>query len=102
MKKLATNIGALCVAALLGNSVSFAQTPAPAAAAAPAAPAAAPAAAKPATPVAAPEKAAKAVKPAKTMAPQSAKAKECSMKADEQKLHGKMRKKFRAECKKAA
>ena len=100
MKKLATNISALCVAALLGSSVSFAQTPAPAAPAAPAA--AAPAAAKPATPAAAPEKAAKAAKPAKTMEAKSAKAKACSMKADEQKLHGKERKKFRAECKKAA
>ncbi|MGA7385933.1 MAG: PsiF family protein [Methylocella sp.] len=33
-------------------------------------------------------------------APMSAKAKECSAKADEQKLHGKARKEFREKCKK--
>ncbi|MGH6934753.1 MAG: PsiF family protein [Methylocella sp.] len=33
-------------------------------------------------------------------APMSAKAKECSAKADEQKLHGKARKEYREKCKK--
>lgn len=35
-------------------------------------------------------------------AAKTAKSKECSIKADEQKLHGKARKKFRSECKKSA
>jgi hypothetical protein len=65
------------------GAVSYAQMQAspPAGQAAPAAPAA------PATP--------KAKK-----APMSAKAKECSAKADEQKLHGKARKEYREKCKK--
>lgn len=97
MKKIGTFTLTLCVAALFGTSASFAQTPAPAAPATPAAPAAT--AKPPATPDA-PAKAAKAAKP--NMTPQTAKSKECSLKADAQKLHGKERQKFRAECKKAA
>ena len=38
--------------------------------------------------------------PMKKKAPMSAKAKECSKKADEQGLHGKARKEFREKCKK--
>jgi len=52
-----------------------------------------PAAAAPADKAAAP---AKAAKPAK--AERSAKSKECSAQADAKKLHGKERKKFRADC----
>lgn len=62
------------------GSAGFAQAtaPAPTAPAAPAAPAA----------------------PVKKKAPMSAKAKECTKKADEQGLHGKARKEFREKCKK--
>ena len=97
MQKIGTFTLTLCVAALLGTSLSFAQTPAPATPAAPAAPAAK---AKPPANPDAPAKAAKAAKP--NMTPQTAKSKECSLKADAQKLHGNERQKFRAECKKAA
>jgi hypothetical protein len=90
MNKLAISIGTLCVAALLCAGSASAQAPA-----APAAPATAAAdAAKPAA-------AAKA-KPSRQFTPKTAKSKECSMKADEQKLRGKARQKFRADCKKAA
>ncbi|PNE11246.1 MAG: phosphate starvation-inducible protein PsiF [Beijerinckiaceae bacterium] len=65
----------------------YAQTTAPAAPSAPAAPAA------PAVP-----KAKKAPMSAEDMA-KKAKSKECSAKADEQKLHGKARKEFREKCK---
>jgi hypothetical protein len=58
--------------ALLGTSVSYAQAPTPA-----------------------PEKAAKASKP------RTAKSLECSKQADEKGLHGKPRKKFMSDCKKA-
>jgi psiF repeat len=44
----------------------------------------------------------KKVKRAKPFAPKSEKAKACSMKADEQKLRGKARKKFRSDCMKVA
>ena len=84
MKKFSACIGTLCITAWLAASASFAQAPAPAA------PAAAPATAK------------AAAKPSKNFAPKTAKSKECSMKADELKLHGKARAKFRSECKKAA
>ncbi len=97
MKKIATFTLTLGLAALFGTSVSFAQTPAPAAPATSAAPTAT---AKPPAAPASPAKAAKAAKP--NMTPQTAKSKECSLKADAQKLHGKERQKFRAECKKAA
>ncbi len=62
----------------------YAQTTAPAAPAAPATPAV--------------PKAKKAPMTAEDMA-KKAKAKECSAKADEQKLHGKARKEFREKCK---
>jgi hypothetical protein len=87
MNKLAISIGTLCVTALLCAGSASAQAPAaPATAAADAA--------KPAA-------AAKA-KPSRQFTPKTAKSKECSMKADEQKLRGKARQKFRADCKKAA
>ena len=41
-------------------------------------------------------------KPVKPFVAKTAKSKECSAKADEQKLHGKARKEFREQCKKAA
>ena len=88
MKKFSACIGTLCITAWLAASASFAQAPAPTA------PAAAPA-----TPAATAKAAAK---PSKNFAPKTAKSKECSMKADELKLHGKARAKFRSECKKAA
>jgi hypothetical protein len=108
LKKISACIGTLCVTALIGATAAFAQ--APALAPAPAAPVAAPAAAKVAAPVTAtrtaeskPADGSKAVaKPAKPFAAQTAKSKECSLKADEKKLHGKERQKFRADCKKAA
>jgi hypothetical protein len=49
----------------------------------------------------APVATAKATKPKKPFEPKSAKGKACSMKADEQNLRGKARKKFRADCMKA-
>ena len=58
-----------------------------------------PAVAAPAKPVVA---APAAVAPAATGDAKKLKSKECSAKADTQKLHGKARKKFREECKKAA
>jgi hypothetical protein len=60
--------------ALLGTGVSYAQTPAPA-----------------------PDKAAQTSK----TKPRTAKSLECSKQADEKALHGKPRKKFMSECKKA-
>ena len=56
--------------------------------------------AKPA--VTAPAATAPAAKPAMTDDAKKMKSKECSAKADAQKLHGKPRKKFRDDCKKAA
>lgn len=96
MKKLGPFMATLCVTALISINTSLAQVPVPAAPATPAA--AAPAAARPAA--GAPAKAAKSARP--NMSPRNAKSKECSMKADEQKLHGKARQKFCSECKKAA
>lgn len=103
-------VTALVATALFSVSTAFAQAPAaqaaPAAAVAPkavpvnAAPAvpAAPASASKAAPAAKAEKKA----PNKQFTAQTAKSKECSVKADEKKLKGKARQKFRAECKKAA
>ncbi len=118
MKSRNATVTALIATALLGVSAVFAQAPAataiPAAAAAVApnaaavaAPVAAPvAASKDAPAVKAEKKAAaksdKANKPGKPFTAQTAKSKECSVKADAQKLHGKARQKFREECKKAA
>lgn len=110
----------LVASALLSISTAFAQAPAapavPAAAvapkampvnaapAAPTTPAAAPAATSKAAPAAKAEKttATKSGSPNKQFTAKTAKSKECSLKADEQKLKGKARQKFRAECKKAA
>ena len=95
---------ALVATALLSVSAAFAQAPAavvaPKAAAVTAAPAT-PAAASKDAPAAKAEKKAVA-KPSKPFVAQTAKSKACSLRADEQKLHGKARQKFREECKKAA
>ena len=95
---------ALVATALLSVSAAFAQAPAavvaPKAAAVTAAPAT-PAAASKDAPAAKAEKKA-AAKPSKPFVAQTAKSKACSLRADEQKLHGKARQKFREECKKAA
>ena len=96
MNTFSTRFGTLCVTALLSVGAAFAQAPATASTAstAPAATAAAKSAdAKPATTKA---------KSNKQFTPKSAKSKACSAKADEQKLRGKARQKFREECKKAA
>jgi hypothetical protein len=53
-----------------------------------------------ASPPAAPAAPATPAAPKAKKAPMSAKAKECSAKADEQKLHGKARKEYREKCKK--
>lgn len=55
-----------------------------------------------ATPVFAQSTAAPAAPMAKTSKPRSAESLECSKEADAKGLHGKERKKFRSECKKAA
>ena len=110
MKSHNVVLSALVASALLSVTTAFAQAPAavvaPKAAAVTAAPAAPAAAAAPAdaskdVPAAKTEKKA-AAKPAKPFVAKTAKSKECSLKADEQKLHGKARQKFREECKKAA
>lgn len=110
-------VTALVATAFFSVSTAFAQAPAaPAAPAAAVAPKAVPvnaAPAVPAAPAAVPavpasaSKAAPAAKaekkaPNKQFTAQTAKSKECSVKADEKKLKGKARQKFRAECKKAA
>ena len=81
MKSPKVLLSALVATALLSVSSAFAQTPA-----AVVAPKAATAAATP------------AAKAEKKAAAKPAKSKECSAKADEQKLHGKARQKFREEC----
>ena len=95
---------ALVATALLSVSAAFAQAPAavvaPKAAAVTAAPATPAAASKDASAAKAEKKA--AAKPNKQFTAQTAKSKACSVKADEQKLHGKARQKFREECKKSA
>lgn len=110
MKSDHVTLTTLVAVALFSVTAAFAQAPAaavaPKAAAgntAPAAPATAavPAAADKDARAAKAEKKA-AAKPAKPFVAQTAKSKECSLKADEQKLHGNARKKFREECKKAA
>lgn len=82
MKKLVLAATAL---AFLAGTPGFAQSAAPAAQAPAAAPAAAPATAAP-----------------KAAAPRSAASIDCSKQADAKGLHGKDRKKFRSDCKKAA
>ena len=105
-----TTLATLLATALFSVSAAFAQVPAaPAAAAAPRA-AAVNAPATPAValgtsikdaPTAKAEKKA-STKSSKPFTAKTAKSKACSVKADEQKLHGAARKKFREECKKAA
>lgn len=101
-------VNALLAATLLTVTTAFAQAPAITAApkaasvaTASATPAAAPAATSKDAPAAKAEKRAVA-QPSKPFTAKTAKAKECSLKADEQDLHGKARQKFREECKKAA
>ncbi len=89
MKSPNATLAALVATALLSVSAVFAQAPA------------APIAASKAAPTAKAEKKTGA-KPKKLFTAKTAKAKECSLKADEQNLHGKARQKFREECKKAA
>jgi hypothetical protein len=80
MIKVTSRVAATAIASLLAMSVAFAQTPA--------APATAPA---------------DKMAPAKKMEkPRSAASLECSKEADGKSLHGKDRKKFMSECKKAA
>ena len=100
-------IAAIFAFAILAATAAVAQTavkpvvPAAPAVVAPAKPVvpAAPAVVAPAKPVAA---APAAAAPVMTDDAKKMKSKDCSAKADVQKLHGKMRKKFRDECKKAA
>ena len=93
MNTFSTRFGTLFVTALLSVGAAFAQAPATAPTAPAATAAAKSADAKPATTKA---------KTNKQFTPKSAKSKACSAKADEQKLRGKARQKFREECKKAA
>ena len=105
-----TTLATLLATALFSVSAAFAQVPATPAAAvapkaaavnAPTAPAtAAVASSKDATAAKAEKKA--SAKSSKPFTAKTAKSKTCSVKADEQKLHGAARKKFREECKKAA
>jgi psiF repeat-containing protein len=83
MMTLSSRVAATAIASLLLMGSAFAQATAPAAA--PAAPAAAPAAKMDKKPVV-----------------HTAASLECSKEADAKGLHGKERKKFRSECKKAA
>jgi hypothetical protein len=83
MMTLSSRVAATAIASLLLMGSAFAQTTAPAAA--PAAPAAAPAAKMDKKPVV-----------------HTAASLECSKEADAKGLHGKERKKFRSDCKKAA
>lgn len=93
MKSPNVVLAALVATAFL-SVAAFAQAPA-----APAA-AAAPTAAGKDAPATTTEKKVVA-KPATPFVAKTAKSKECSLKADEQKLHGKARKEFRKACKKA-
>lgn len=95
MKKVTSQFSAFFISAMCFSGASFAQAPAT-----PAAPVAAPVSAAPTA--AKTEQPAKAEKSKRSFSPQSAKAKACSAKADEQKLRGKERTKFRAKCKKEA
>jgi hypothetical protein len=83
--RFTSQFAALLGAAVLLVSISAAQSPASADPTATAASAAT-----------------KSAKPKKPFTPKSAKGKECSAKADAQSLRGKARKKFRADCMKAA
>jgi hypothetical protein len=83
MMTLSSRVAATAIASLLLMGSAFAQTTAPAAT--PAAPAAAPAAKTDKKPVV-----------------HTAASLECSKEADAKGLHGKERKKFRSDCKKAA
>ena len=101
-----TTLAALLATALFSVSAAFAQTPAtPAAAIAPKAAAvnapAAPVTSSKDAPAAKAEKKASA-KSSKPFTAKTAKSKACSVRADEQKLRGIARKKFREECKKTA
>jgi psiF repeat-containing protein len=82
MISLSSRIAATAIASLLLVGSAYAQTPAPAPAA------------KSDTKMAPAEK--------KTAAPRTAASLECSKEADGKSLHGKERKKFMSECKKAA
>ena len=97
MMKISSRAAATAFASLLLMSTAFAQT---------AAPTAAPAAKTTATPKMAPgEKMAPAEKMApekKAEKPRTAASLECSKEADTKNIHGKERKKFMSECKKAA
>jgi invasion protein IalB len=79
MMTLSSRVAATAIASLFLMGSAFAETPAPAAPTATPAPAA-----------------------TKTEKPHSAASLECSKEADAKGLHGKERKKFRSECKKAA
>jgi hypothetical protein len=80
MKTLNLIAAAIIAVALGTGSAAYAQTAAPA---------------EPTATANAEKKTSKRTKP---FAPKSEKAKACSMKADEQKLRGKARKKFRSDC----
>ena len=104
-----STLAALLATALFSVSAAFAQAPAaPATAVAPKAAAvnapAAPVTSGKDAPAAKAEKAEKdaGAKSSKPFTAKTEKSKACSVKADEQKLHGDARKKFREECKKAA
>jgi psiF repeat len=83
MMTLSSRVAATAIASLLLMGSAFAQTTAPAA--------------TPATPAAAP-----AAKMDKKPVVHTAASLECSKEADAKGLHGKERKKFRSDCKKAA
>ena len=87
MMKLSSRAAAIALASLLLTGSAFAQTTAPATPA-------------PATKAAPAAKAAPAEKKAEK--PRTPGSLECSKEADAKGLHGKERKKFRSECKKAA
>ncbi|SHL06866.1 psiF repeat-containing protein [Bradyrhizobium lablabi] len=79
MKTVSSRVAATAIASLFLLGTAFAQTPAPT---------------TPAPKMAPAEK--------KAAKPQTAESLECSKEADAKGLHGKERKKFRSECKKAA
>jgi hypothetical protein len=91
MMTFSSRAAAIAVASLLLSSSAFAQTTTPATPAAKTAPAAKPAPAAKATPA---EK--------KAEKPRTAASLQCSKDADAKGVHGKERKKFMSECKKAA
>jgi psiF repeat len=91
MSMIKTGLAAVALAFALSTS-ALAQTPPAPAAAKPAAPATAPAVTAPAKPG----------KPASLAKPRTDISLACSKQADEKKLHGTERKKFRADCMKPA